>query len=375
MVTKRLAGAALCAVLVPSAEAGIESTVVPHPAPTVTLQAIVGVGTTSACGMREAPHLIEHLVLSSTEYGESPVDAILSLRSKGITLSALTRSDFTQFTLVGPADKSDQMEKALMTFLGRASLPKAGFEREKHAILNELRASESYTSSPSFYERFIAVSAGGAEPCVADQKPFLSYDLGEVQSVYERFYTASNIKLIAMGKPTTFNLKSIASAISRAPGTRTGEEIGKRENAKSIRLLGSNDKVEIIFPIAGRQDLPEDAANAYADQARLELQAHIRREFQLYTARSFVDQSIRGGWIRLEVPGISAAKADDLVAVATKAMGMINSTEYGADPVWQAHGYHRVNSPIGTPIVSEVDQHNGRWLPTLNGVAVRFFGE
>lgn len=104
--------------------------------------------------------MIEHLLLSGTIYGENPVDAVIALPAKGIKLSKLTRSDFTQFTLEGPADKAKLMGQAIATFLGQSLLPKAGFEHEKHAIIHELRAPKSYVSSPTFYERFIAATAG-----------------------------------------------------------------------------------------------------------------------------------------------------------------------------------------------------------------------
>lgn len=366
MVVSRLAMAALCAALIPSAYAGIEITVAAPLKPHVSLQAIIAVGTTSACGTREAPHLIEHLLLSGTAYGETPVDAVVALRAEGIRLSALTRSDFTLFTLEGPPEKADQMGRALATFLSQASLPRSGFEREKHAILHEVRASDSYISSPSFYERFIAVTAGAAEPCVADKSAFLNYDYDQVQSVYDRFYTQSNIKLVAQADPHTFDLDAIAKAIkSGHPASTLTSQAGNRENAKTIEVFSKNGLVELIFPIAGRAVLPEDAANAYAHQARLEIQAFIRRKYQLYTARSFVDQSIHGGWVRIEIPDIGATKAPELLEVANAAMAKVRVSDYRADPVWQAFGSQRSDKPVGTAVVAQADIPNNNWLSAV----------
>ncbi|NVL48650.1 insulinase family protein [Pseudomonas syringae pv. actinidiae] len=334
--------------------AGIPATVTTPEAASVVLQAIVDVGTTSSCGLREAPHLIEHLLLSDTEYGASPVDAVLTLRAQGIKLSAITRSDFTQYTLEGPAEKAALMGKALATFLGRASLPISGFEREKQAIMHEVRADQSYVSSPSFYERFVAVNAGGVQPCAADAKPFLGYGIDEVQAVYDGLYRASAIKLVARAGPDTFDFEKVEAGILKGHNpTAAVSSAGKREEAKTIQVIGSGEQVEIIFPIAGREILPEDAASAFADQARLEVQAYIRREFQLYTARSYVDQSIRGGWIRLEVPDVSADKAKDLVAVAQAAILSVRTSDYASDPVWQAYGARRSAMAIGIPVVAD----------------------
>lgn len=367
MLGSRLTLAALCAVVLPTAFAGIENTVASSPLPHVTLQAIVAVGSTTACGMREAPHLIEHLLLSGTTYGENPVDAVIALRAKGIKLSALTRSDFTQFTLEGPADKAKVMEQAIATFLGQSSLPKAGFEREKHAIIHELRAPDSYVSSPTFYERFIAATAGAVEPCKADQDEFLSYDYEDVQSGYSRLYNTRTIRLVAQAPAHTFDLASITAAVMK--GRDASPPISQsqdRESVRSIDVVGSEEQVEIIFPIAGRASLPEDAANAFADQARLELQAFIRQKYQLYSARSFVDQSIQGGWIRLEVPGLDHTHAPELLEVATSAIARIDSLDFGSDPIWQAYGAQRVDSPVGAPIVAKVDPQGASWAARLS---------
>lgn len=354
MAARRIALSAVCSVLACAANAGIPATVTTPEAPSVVLQAIVDVGTTSSCGLREAPHLIEHLLLSDTEYGASPVDAVLTLRAQGIKLSAITRSDFTQYTLEGPAEKAALMGNALATFLGRASLPISGFEREKQAIIHEVRSDRSYVSSPSFYERFVAVNAGGVKPCAADAKPFLVYGIDEVQAVYDGLYRASAIKLVARAAHDTFDFEKVEARILKGHNpTAAVSSLGKREEAKTIQVIGSGEQLEIIFPIAGRESLPEDAASAFADQARLEVQAYIRREFQLYTARSYVDQSIRGGWIRLEVPDVSADKAQDIVAVAQAAILSARASDYANDPIWQAYGARRSAMAIGIPVVAE----------------------
>lgn len=361
MVASRLISAALCAALTSTAQASIPTSLSSPDASLVTLQAVVGAGTTTACGMREAAHLIEHLLLSDTAYGSSPVDAVLTLRAQGIKLTARTHSDFTLYKLEGPADKARIMETALVTFLGRPSLPNVGYEREQHAILNEVHAGEGYLSSPSLYERFIATAADGAEPCLADQRPFLSYKLDEVQSIYDSLYSPPNIKLAAQAQPGVFDLDTVASEISRRhSGLPASSGLGERENARTMEVFGRSGQIEVIFPIAGRGSLPEDAANAYADQARLELQAYVRREFGLYSARSFVDQSIHGGWIRFEVPGLEQEYANQVAAIATAAMGKVRAADYASDPVWQAYGSHLAPHPVGAPVVALPVQYHGR---------------
>lgn len=346
--------AALCVAIAQTASAGVQTSYTPLPEQPVVLQAVVATGTTSMCGMREAPHLIEHLLLSDSPYGEAPVDAILSLRAQGIKLSAFTHSDFTEFTLEGPAAKAEFMSQALIVFLGRSSIPKLGFEREKFTILREVRANSHYVSSPTFYERFIASTAGAAMPCKADSEPFLAYEYEAVQKAYSQLYKPDSIKLLAHAKAGTFDLKRIALALNkRAITSPFTHHDGLRETTDSIKVIGRPGIVELIFPIAGRATLPQGAANALADQARLEIQAHIRRTYRLYTVRSFVDQSLVGGWIRLEIPNIASGKAKELKKIALAAMAALDISQHTNDPLWSALGSNLTDKPVGTPLIAE----------------------
>ena len=347
--------AALCVAIANTANAGVQTSNSPLPQRLVTLQAVIANGTVSNCGMREAPHLIEHLLLSDTSYGDAPLDAILALRTQGIKLSALTHSDFTEYTLEGPPAQAEKMSKALIAFLGRPSIPKLGFEREKTTILREVRASRDYTSSPTFYERFIAAKAGARKPCSADSKPFMAYEYDDVQRIYKQYYTPDAIKLIARASPGTFDLKRIASELNKREANRLEpQDDGIREKADSIKVIGRVGVVELFFPIAGRATLPQGAANALADQARLEIQAHIRKSYQLYTARSFVDQSLVGGWIRLEIPNIAPGKAGELRQIALGAMNGLDFSQQTDDPIWVAFGSKLTNNPVGKPMIAEV---------------------
>ncbi|HBO2935332.1 TPA: insulinase family protein [Pseudomonas aeruginosa] len=362
-MVKRYAILALFAVSTSTALAGGGTLSVPLRDQPVKLQAIVSVGTTSVCGMREAPHLIEHLLLSDTHLGETPVDAILALRAKGIKLSALTRSDFTEYTLEGPASKASAMGEALVTFLSRPSIPKTGFEREKRVIVSEVMADSTYVSSPTLYERFVAAKAGGHASCSADSQRLLDYRFEDVQSVYRTYYTPDTVRILASAEPGVFDLGAISQAIWERKGIETvSSHNGTRETASALEVFGRPGIVELIFPISGRATLPSDAANALADQARLEVQAYIRRTHQLYAARSFVDQSIQGGWIRIEVPGLGNDEAQRLATIAQAAMRSIDLSLYGEDPLWQSYGASTALDPVGAPVIPAVRPAEPNWL-------------
>lgn len=373
-MVKRFALAAVCAASLPQALANVQVTEVNSQPASISLHAYIGTGTTSVCGLREAPHLIEHLLLSDTEYGENPVDAVLALRARDIKLSAATHSDFTEFTLEGPAGAAREMERALITFLGRSSLPSMGFEREKKTITREVRADDEYISSPTFYERFISVHAGAVAPCAADSKPLLAYTLDEVNSVFQRLYVADNVRIVAAGRKGAFDLNAIASAI-RLPSTphSLNSQAAMREDAHAMQVEGREGLVEVIFPIAGRATLPADAAQAMADQARLRVQSHIRRKFQLYSARTFIDQSLIGGWIRLEVPELTQDGVAEVVGIAQAAMSDTDGSGQWTDPVWVSLGSHLSGAPVGDPVVARSHTSSAGWFGQLIRLLAELF--
>lgn len=362
---KRFTLAALCAAIIQSTQAGVQTLELPPPAQTVQLKAVIEAGTTSHCGMREAPHLIEHLLLSDTRYGETPVDAMLSLRAQGISLSAVTHSDFTEYTLEGPATKAEKMTEAMMVFLSRRSLPKMSFEREKRSILSELRADTGYVSSPSLYERFIAMNADGQRPCAADSTRFMDYDYDGVQAVYEQLYTPATIQLVAQADAEVFDLDAIASTVPRRKAVSAPtSQYGTRETVSTLTVVGNPGQLELIFPIEGRASFPQDGAEALADQIRLEVQSYLRKKYQLYSARTFVDQSLKGGWIRLEVPGMEQRSASEVRDVAEAAINNVDIGQFSADPVWKVRGSIQPSKPIAAPIMTAPPQQRG-WLTAV----------
>lgn len=371
-MVKRLALALVYSAVMPLAHANTLIVQVAPPEPPVSLHAYVAVGTTSVCGMREAPHLIEHLLLSNTAYGENPVDAVIALRAKGIKLSAMTHSDFTEFSLEGPAHTAPEMEKALKTFLSRSSLPNLGFEREKKTITQEVQGDDSYVSSPTFYERFISANAGAESPCVADNVPFLAYKQDAVQAVFERTYTSDNIRIAAVGPIGTFDLDSLVHSVPERPALAiANSQSGKREKVEQLVVAGRDHVVEVIFPIDGRQKLPADAAAAMADQARFAVQSYIRREHQLYSARTFVDQSLVGGWVRLEVPGLAQEDAEKVAALAKAAMQSVSMESVWSDPLWASYGSQSTDRHSYAAVVAYARKSKGlvqsftQWLSEL----------
>lgn len=326
-----------------------------QPAQNVVLQAVIEAGTTSYCGMREAPHLIEHLLLTETKYGKSPVDAILSLRGKGITLSATTHSDYTVYSLEGPAQQAAMMGEALVDFLGRSSLPRLGFESEKAVIISEVRADAKYRSGPTLFERYVGSGDAEAAPCVEDKIDFTAYEYDDVQLAFAKLYAPDKIKVIASGAGTSLDLDAIARGITiRRDTPNVKSQAGNREAATPFNASFSASGVEIFFPIPGRTGLPVDAANAMADQIRLSAQKYIRDNHQLYSARTFVDQGLKRGWIRLEVPGVGRSEAGGITHAAMAAAEGTCTLQYRDDPIWKAYGSSLDCKITGSPYTSQL---------------------
>lgn len=318
----------------------------------VSLHAIVTAGMTSSCGFREAPHLIEHMLLSDTKHGESPVDAMISLRKHGVILKAYTRLDHTHFQLSGPSDKAQLMSDALVDFLGKSSLPSLGFEREKSAILSELSASSEYVSRGSFFERFIDIHGDGPPACQSDAKPFVLYEHSEMDKLYRELYTADRIYIAAEGQPGLFDLDGIREAIISGKTVEAIETASASKRSDTLAVHAPTGVFEVIFPIPGRGTLPSDAAEAMADSMRLEVQAYIRRELSLYSARTFVDQGISAGWIRLEVPRLPNKHTNQVVNIAINAARNVEASHYGSDVIWQLMGSEPRHFQDLTPIVA-----------------------
>lgn len=338
-LVKRLAAAATLSAMATCVMADRNTMSLPAPTQPAELHVVVTAGMTSACGLREAPHLIEHMLLSDTRYGDNPVEAMLTLKDEGITLKAFTLLDYTHFTLSGPVSKVELMGEALAEFLGRSSIPRMGFEREKHAILNELRQTNQYVSRGSLFERFVAMHAGGPKACPADDKPLVLYQFAEVDELYRQLYTADSLHLAGVNVPADFDLPGLLNRITQGKAVNKAViESASTQTTNDLSIIAPPGITEIIFPIQGRARLPNDAAMAIAERMRLEIQAYLRNELGLYSARSFVDQGLSGGWIRLEIPSLPTGMAEEVAAIAQQAATRIDVSFYNDDVVWSMLG-------------------------------------
>ncbi|MAG67035.1 MAG: hypothetical protein CMK74_14390 [Pseudomonadales bacterium] len=267
----------------------------------VVLRATVEFGMLDACGYREAPHVIEHLLLSDTQFGATAADMMVSLHQHGVALEAVTRQDFTEYVLHGPASKAAIIEEAATAILARPQLPSSGFETEIKAILLEHNASSDFVSRGAYFEQYAAVHHGTRAPCRDDALELAEYSHANVQGYYDAFYVQDNISLLSVGPTSELDVARVAERIAqtRPDPERIQRYSGERLGLNTIKTAQFPGTLEVLIAVPGRDTLPHYLAQQFAETLRLELQAYLRKAPVAYQARSVVHQSKAAGWVSL----------------------------------------------------------------------------
>lgn len=296
----------------------------------VVLRATVGVGMLDTCGYREAPHLIEHLLLTNTQFGATPADMMVSLHEHGIALKAVTRQDFTEYVLHGPASKADIIEEAAIAILARPQLPSSGFETEIQAILLEHKAGTNYVSRGAYFEQYAAVHHGTRAACHDDPAALVQYSHAKVQKYYDAFYVQDNISLLSVGPTSDLNVARIAERISEArPNPDQIERYrGDRLDLNAIQTAQFPGTLEVLFAVPGRDTLPHYIARQFAETLRLQLQAYLRKAPVAYQARSIVHQSNGAGWVSITAVLSKEATELDPQAIETLMAELVDEYQF-----------------------------------------------
>ncbi len=296
----------------------------------VVVRAVIGVGMLDSCGYREAPHLIEHLLLSETRFGDTAADLMVSLNRYSVDIEAVTRQDFTEYVLRGPASSAEIIEEAAVAILARPQLPSSGFESEIDAILLELNADGSYVSRGSYFEQYGALHHGIPGPCPDDSIPLKKYSHAKVQSIYDAFYVSGNISLLSVGPASGLDISRIAAEIEDArPALANVQRYeGERLSMNTIHTAQFAGTLEVLFAIPGRDTLPHYLAQQLAESARLELQAHLRKVPIAYQARSVLHQSLQAGWISLTAVLGSEIEEVDVNTIKGHVLNAVNEHQF-----------------------------------------------
>jgi hypothetical protein len=226
---------------------------------------------------------------------------LVSLNKHGIELRAVTRQDFTEYLLHGPASKGDIIEEAAVAILARSQLPSWGFETEIESILLEFNADSSYVSRGAYFEQYAALHHGTPPPCLDDPTPLKNYSHANVQDYYDAFYTQGNISILSVGPASELDVSRVAAKIeaSRPEAGDFDRYVGERLSINGIQTGQFPGTLEVLFAVPGRDALPHYLAQRFSESLRLELQALLRSTPNAYQAGSIVHQSLKAGWISL----------------------------------------------------------------------------
>lgn len=305
MIRRCVAAVAAVFALTGHAQA-IEVTRIERPGPLV-IRVEVNYGLLDSCGQRETPHLIEHLVLSETFAGATGPDLMANLWRSGISLDAVTRQDFTEFTLEGPASEAALMAMALTATLGRPNLPESAFDREIEAIRLELKAEPGFASKPAEFETFTAKHIVGAPlACTGEEASVEMVPHAGIQEAFKRAYVSENLALTVVGPANSIDAHALARQLenSRGHGQATVRKVtSSADPVDEAVIIGESDgdlgyfEARVVIP--GRQGMNSAKAAIYAETLRLAMQAVLRKDAATYHVTSVVQQSNSAGWISL----------------------------------------------------------------------------
>lgn len=331
----------LAAVLLTSTATAVAGSLnfVSRPGPLV-LRAELNVGMQDSCGAREMPHLVEHLAVSSTTYGSTPGHLIEAAGLHGVTFSAVTRQDFTEFTVAGPSAEADFMVQLLEAVLARKELNKADLTREVEAIRLELGRENGFRSSDQGFEAFAARFFPLAPaPCKGSEKRVDHYSFDDVQAFFDKYYVGHNVSLYGVGpvEPPAFARLAKLIEIERGPGAPVARQLaGETGNpAWFPQSPAGGAALEILMPIPGRKSLPPAVAQRITELLRQALLTAVREQPISYNPRAVLHQSNTAGWISLTVPAdraLSGSESANLTAIVQEKLQTLSTNPSLAIP-------------------------------------------
>lgn len=168
---------------------------------TVTVRACVGAGfiheSSSTLGIH---HLLEHVLISSFKPCHS--DCILYWDKQGCILNATTDNTVVSYFIKGLPDIVDTMVQYIISILIRPTLEESVLQREKNAVLTELKMtmnSPDYPLTNAFNEAFFVpygLSHYGDASIHLHNLP--KFTLNDLQKAHQ-LYTSENIVFVVHG--------------------------------------------------------------------------------------------------------------------------------------------------------------------------------
>jgi hypothetical protein len=286
----------------------------------IVVRVEVNYGLLDSCDMREAPHVIEHLVLSETKFGRTPADLIATLARKGVRATAVTRQDFTEYVFEGAPGTGSLISQAVLETVGRSTLPISSAVREVEAIRLELGKGKGFVSESHAFEQWAYEHIlGTPKPCMDSSVPVDEFSHAKFSDLFQNHYGVNTYSLTVAGPGAEIDAAALADGLrKRRPGgvalpRITSTQISPMDEYIPVAGGGSNvGLIEVLVGIDGRKTFPPSAAKLVAEALRVEIQTQLRHQPIGYTAKTVVHQSNTAGWISI----YASIDADDHAEIA-----------------------------------------------------------
>jgi zinc protease len=252
-----------------------------HRSPVVTSQVWYKVGASyEPDGITGVSHMLEHLMFKGTEQLK-PGEFSKIVARLGGSENAFTSQDYTAYFQNIEASHLGRMFELEAQRMGHLKLDDAEFQKERQVVLEERRMRVEDQPESRLQERFNAIAYDVnpyRRPVIGWQKDIESYQLSELQTWYNQWYSPNNATLVVVGDvqpEAVFALakEKFASLPSRQMGTNKSSQsllpVGEK------RLIVHDEKAKIQSLIMGYAvpswKTSDDKQEVYA----LELLAHI----------------------------------------------------------------------------------------------------
>lgn len=232
-----------------------------------------------------AAHFVEHMLFKGTLKRPEAIDISRTLEAAGADYNAFTNKDYTGYYVKIAGDKQEIAYDLLSDMIYHSVLKAEEVEKEKGAIVEELRM---YKDNPSM-----------AVDLLADELNFgntpLGWDIGGTEatvrglsqealfSFYQTHYSPKNMVLVVAGNTTSAQLKKLTAAFAekRAPAVSHPFSFyknnfqkfswSKKPGSLASRVLVHEKKVDQTQVILSFRGIPNNSPDRFALSAMLNI--------------------------------------------------------------------------------------------------------
>lgn len=237
-------------------------------------------------------HLIEHLMFSIPENGESDNELVRELRAKGARFNATTTREFTYYYISLIAKHLDLGFRTLSTMVRQPEISPAILERERQIVLHEHRMVMGSASQVT--ERF-AQSLWGDEylgrMVIGREEVIRNTSLGQVHQYLSERYRPDNAGLVVVGGIQFQDAIRLAEEHfgDWRPGAKRARPQSLRYENNIMIIPSDSDEISLCFGVNGVGEFDPDrhAVELLALVLGGSDQSHLFREIRVKRALAY----------------------------------------------------------------------------------------